>query len=207
MAVPSLLGAEQNRDRVVSMLREASSEEPGRIGLRVRCSHLWASCARRWNHPSVLEAYRTSIQVLHMAVTIVSLMEMKHTRLTSEHSFHDSKNLASDAAALALDQQQLGVAVELLEQGRGIMFSQLGQLRTPLEDLPVAQAEMAIKFGRLSSQLDTFAVSPYEEDGGDHVGRYVVIFGYDESDSDPKRICFLLRKYSVTSDSRKNGMT
>jgi len=46
-----------------------------------------------------------------------------------------SDGLARDAAACAIRLVQYGEAVELLEAGRGVFWSQALQLRTPMADL------------------------------------------------------------------------
>lgn len=50
--------------------------------------------------------------------------------------------------------EQYGLAVEWLEQGRSIIWSQLLQLRSPLDQLQKVNQEFADKFKWLSSQLE-----------------------------------------------------
>lgn len=62
-----------------------------------------------------------------------------------------------DATAWALAQKKPQRAVEILEQGRGVLFTELGRYRTPLDELP--NRELAAKFAELSSQLENTLVS------------------------------------------------
>ncbi|KAG8884018.1 hypothetical protein FRB98_002659 [Tulasnella sp. 332] len=64
------------------------------------------------------------------------------------------KSLASDAAAVALNEKQPRRAVELLEQGRGVLLAQLVRYRTALDDLHAISPRIAAEFTELSSQLE-----------------------------------------------------
>lgn len=63
-------------------------------------------------------------------------------------------SLASDAAAVALNEKQPQRAVELLEQVRGILLAQLVRYQTALTGLEAAAPEMAAKFKELSIRLE-----------------------------------------------------
>lgn len=82
-----------------------------------------------------------------MAVTMASSMEAQHTRLATQDFYRDSTRVVSTAAALALDQHKVESAIEFLEQGRNILFSQMRRFRTPLLDLQVVDEELADEFG------------------------------------------------------------
>ncbi|KAG8857403.1 hypothetical protein FRB96_005702 [Tulasnella sp. 330] len=80
-------------------------------------------------------------------------LDSRHSRIVND-MLGDAKSLASDAAAVALDQEQPQRAVELLEQGRGILLAQLAQYRTALDDLQDVSPGMAAEFTELSAQLE-----------------------------------------------------
>ncbi|THH11187.1 hypothetical protein EW146_g8131 [Bondarzewia mesenterica] len=73
-----------------------------------------------------------------------------------------SDGLARDAAACAIRSGDFKKAIELLEEGRAIFWSQALQLRTPLDDLRVKRPALAQKLENISqaleqgSQRDTF---------------------------------------------------
>lgn len=154
---------------IIGLLAQASADEASRLTARVKCLQLWANLTRQWNHPSTLKAYTTGLQILHTAASAVSSIEAQHARLATEAGYRSG--LASDAAALALDQQQLRKAVKMLEQGRGIIFSALGHYQNPLEDLRAANAELANEFGRLSSQMEISVMSGTSKSAVDEVGQ------------------------------------
>jgi hypothetical protein len=79
------------------------------------------------------------------------------------------KALALDAASSAIDAGELRSAVELLEQGRAVLWSKLRGYRHPLDELRAIDEELADQFKALSSQLECLATSsesqPAESNG------------------------------------------
>ncbi|KAF8434591.1 CHAT domain-containing protein [Boletus edulis BED1] len=90
----------------------------------------WIQVAEHFEHPTILLAYETSLRLLVQQVAILpslpqSLVVLKN--LTS--------SLAVDAFLAGLRNRSPTRAVELLEQGRGVFWSQLTRLRSPLDDV------------------------------------------------------------------------
>ena len=93
----------------------------------------WVLVAEYFQHPTILLAYETSLRLLiqHLA-TLPSLPRhlVVLRGLTS--------SLAVDAFSVCLHKHAPARAVELLEQGRGVFWSQLTRLRSPLDDVMVS---------------------------------------------------------------------
>jgi heme-degrading monooxygenase HmoA len=62
--------------------------------------------------------------------------------------------LASDAAACAVGRGEYTIAVEFLEAGRSIFWSQALHLQTPLDDLAAIRPDIAAKLTTLAKQLE-----------------------------------------------------
>ncbi|GJE92059.1 CHAT domain-containing protein [Phanerochaete sordida] len=90
---------------------------------------LWARLAHEEHHPSTLDAYRVCLEIMEEKVVTAPTLEMQHDVV------RDQRFLPSNAAAYAIDQGNLALAVELLEQGRALLWSQIRRLRTPLDQL------------------------------------------------------------------------
>lgn len=143
----------------------------------------WARRALRHKHPSVLQAATTALEVLDSLVAMSSSLDRQHTRMLDGKMYDKVRGLSSDAAAVALDPNQVQKAVELSEQGRGILLAQLVRYRDALDDLRAASPRIADELMELSSQLEH---SVHRESantmhgklgtsGLDIVGRYVNI--------------------------------
>ena len=111
----------------------------------------WIRVAERFQHPSTCLAYETSLRLLvgHLS-TLPSLP--RHLDLLKKAT----SSLAVDAFSACLRNRALARAVELLEQGRGVFWSQLTRLRLPLDDVIVSSAagkRLADEFSRLTSDI------------------------------------------------------
>ena len=90
----------------------------------------WITVAELFDHPTILLAYETYLRLLaqHLA-TLPSLPQ--HLVIVKNLT----SSLAADAFSASLRHRAPARAVELLEQGRGVFWSQLTRLHSPLDDL------------------------------------------------------------------------
>ncbi|KAH7909374.1 TPR-like protein [Hygrophoropsis aurantiaca] len=112
----------------------------------------WVTVAERFDHVSALNAYRASLGNLDRHAISRSSIVLRHELLKSTPS-----SLSADSASCALRQHKPDTAVELLEQGRGVIWTQMANLRTPLEHLRGVSAlgeRLATDLQRISLQLD-----------------------------------------------------
>ena len=124
----------------------------------------WIRVAEDFEHPTMLLAYETSLRLLiHHLATLPSLPQ----HLVILKSLTSS--LAVDAFSACLRTHAPARAVELLEQGRVVFWSQLARLRSPLDDVTVsgpAGKTLADKFTRLAllirSALNSSGVDQHE---------------------------------------------
>ena len=118
----------------------------------------WIRAAEHFQHPTILLAYETSLRLLiqHLA-TLPSLP--RHLVILKGLT----SSLAVDAFSTCLRKCVPGHAVELLEQGRGVFWSQLTRLRSPLDDIivsgPVGKT-LADEFTRLALLIRNTLNSP-----------------------------------------------
>ncbi|KAF8132848.1 TPR-like protein [Boletus edulis] len=90
----------------------------------------WIRVAEEFQHPSTLLAYETSLRLLIHHLAALPLLP-QHLIILKERS----ASLAVDAFSACLRRGALVHAVELLEQGRSVFWSQLSRLRFPLDDV------------------------------------------------------------------------
>ena len=118
----------------------------------------WVNAAENSHHPTTLLAYETALRLLveHLAA-LPSLPQ----HLTVFKAL--SSSLAVDAFSACLRNHSPTSAVELLEQGRGVFWSQLTRLRSPLDDVIVSGSEgkmLAEEFMRLTALIRNVLDSP-----------------------------------------------
>jgi len=116
----------------------------------------WAAGARRYHHKSIIRAYSASFQVLNHCLISYPSVDSQQRFLASVHI---PRSLASDAASAAIDAGDLEAAVELLEQGRVILSSNMEQYRHPLDQLRQVDRELADLLWTLSVEREHISVS------------------------------------------------
>jgi hypothetical protein len=95
-----------------------------------------------------LEAYNTAIQLVSQVAGLEQTIQKRHTNLL------DISDLATSAAACAFKFGRPELALEWLEQGRCLIWSQLNNLRSPLDTLFAHNPEIAHDMLRVSRALE-----------------------------------------------------
>jgi hypothetical protein len=114
----------------------------------------WAILARQFRHSSVIHAYSTALACLDRHVTVTPTVQSWHKSLAVIPG-----SLASDAASSAIEEDDLETAVELLEQGRAILWSKMQGFRSPLDKLRKIDGDLADEFQDVSRELEHHAMS------------------------------------------------
>ncbi|KAG8951148.1 hypothetical protein FRC03_012627, partial [Tulasnella sp. 419] len=110
----------------------------------------------------LLDAYQKSLELADRFVLVRSSLKSRHDLLSSIPPF-----LSSDAARSAILRGNLEKAVEFLEQGRSLLWSQMGRYRAPLQKLHDISPDLADEFTKLSQEMEQFA-SFSSTDGASH---------------------------------------
>ncbi|KAG1848478.1 hypothetical protein F4604DRAFT_1687751 [Suillus subluteus] len=124
----------------------------GRLLPRLRATLRWVHHASQHSHGTELEAYTSSMRLLDTYMSATASVSSRHNAIK-----HFPRKLAVDAASCALRSGDVHRAVELLEQGRTVIWTQMTRLCTPLDDLQT-RGDHAVtlmkRFKDLSSLLD-----------------------------------------------------
>ncbi|KAK7678968.1 hypothetical protein QCA50_017911 [Cerrena zonata] len=117
----------------------------------------WIAKAREYQDSSLISAYAISLTLLTRFLLATPSVELQHKFLQSTSTI--PKTLASDAAAAAVDAGRLETAVEFLEQGRSMLWSEMRNFRPPLEQLREVSPTLADELRELTTQLEHQATS------------------------------------------------
>ncbi|KAG9087839.1 hypothetical protein FRC06_002337 [Ceratobasidium sp. 370] len=120
---------------------------------RLKASMNWARGSKALGY-SPLEAYTRALELMHQVVWLGIPVDHRYQRLAT-----DLKNLATEATAGAIAMQCHELALEWLEHGRCVVWSQLLDLRTPLDELRNSYPEVAKELKRVSDILEGASVS------------------------------------------------
>ncbi|EJC97787.1 uncharacterized protein FOMMEDRAFT_115125 [Fomitiporia mediterranea MF3/22] len=137
-------------EECMQLLEFAVTHEFSGLLDRLTASRQWVTLARLHDHTSVFTGYKATISILQHALTINPTLREQHDFLLRNS---DYRALSLEAASYAIEKNRLEQAVEILEQGRGLLWSQLRGLRTPLDELAEANRELADRFRDVSESL------------------------------------------------------
>jgi len=122
----------------------------------------WVTAAEETNHGSALLAYQTALKFLdqHVALLSSSSRHFDVVRMATA-------SLAVDAFSCSVRHRALTIAVELVEQGRTVFWTQLACFSSPFDELSLpgdTGAVLVEEFKQLSSRLRTmFDQSPEDQ--------------------------------------------
>ncbi|KAH7884835.1 CHAT domain-containing protein [Phlebopus sp. FC_14] len=139
----------------------AAQYSHGRSFQSVSAALEWTAFAEELGHPSALEAYRTSLHSLDLHVLSTPSVMQRHGLLQDRDFASEITSLASDATACAIGAGNAKLAIELSEEGRGLLWSQMARIRTPLDSLRSIDdvgRDLASEFERISSQLSRSSI-------------------------------------------------
>ncbi|KAG1876274.1 CHAT domain-containing protein [Suillus subluteus] len=111
----------------------------------------WATVAEETNHTSALLAYQTASKFLDQHVTLLS-SSSRHFNVVRMAA----ASLAVDAFSCSIRHGALTTAVELVEQGRAVFWTQLARLSSPFDGLSLpgdTGGALAEEFKQLSFRL------------------------------------------------------
>ena len=137
-------------DRLASAFSTAAQSVVGSSSTRFTAASIWARSAHRLLSPPSLEGYMTAMRLLPELVWLgLSISDRHH------HLLGNATQLVRDAVAAAIEAGEHEKAVEWFEQGQSIIWSQILELRQPVEELERAYPDLAHRLVELSKRLDS----------------------------------------------------
>ena len=124
----------------------------------------WASIARRFGHPSASTAYEHAMSWIQASLTFAPTLDKQHSRLVGMRGLH---TIPLHYASYHIETGNLEKAIETLEQGRGLLWSEMRGLRTSIDQLRLADSDLAKKFSVVNRQLEALIMTPSLNDDVD----------------------------------------
>jgi CHAT domain-containing protein len=117
----------------------------------------WATIARRFRHPSASTAYDHAMSLFQATVTFAPTLDKQHSRLVARRS--NLQTIPLQYASYLIDTGYLEQAIETLERGRGLLWSEMRGLRTSIDQIRLADSYLAAKFSAVNRELETLALT------------------------------------------------
>ncbi|KAG2139071.1 hypothetical protein DEU56DRAFT_980461 [Suillus clintonianus] len=125
-------GVSSDLDEVFQLFLQLSHPSHAASTDSLSVAKSWGIC-RRHEHDSALLAYKTALKFLDQQVALLS-SSSRHFDVISKAV----SSLATDAFSCSVRCGALTTAVELVEQGRAVFWTQLARFSTPLDELSVS---------------------------------------------------------------------
>jgi len=109
----------------------------------------WINHADKNQHISAIDAYDIALQALPQVAALSFDVQSRQEALAA-----DSDGLAWDASRCAIRAGKLEKAIEFLEAGRSIFWTQVLSLRSPFNQLHDIELELADRMRELSTELE-----------------------------------------------------
>ena len=179
----NLLRNTKDFDELMQLHSVASRDTNTSARARFWMTYSWAQNARRNRHDSTSTAYEIAISLMEETLLFAPTLETQHFHLVSLSEYYEK--LPVDIASYEIARGQRTRAIQALERGRGLLWSEMRGLRTSIDQLAV-NSDLAQEFTMLNKELEAviIPISPgivMDDDGDpehaeemDHFGRLVV---------------------------------
>jgi CHAT domain-containing protein/tetratricopeptide (TPR) repeat protein len=180
-----LLGRMEDLHEAIRLMSVAIENEYGREPDRFRLSCQWAITARRAHHHTTLAAYKTAMSLMERSLSFAPTVSVQHNRLVTMGE--DCQTMPLEYASYEIRLGKFEEAVETLERGRALLWSEMRGLRAPVFQLIGEDSPLAKKFAEINQQLETLTIAAtpsgrpevedsahQRKDGTDAFGRLVI---------------------------------
>jgi len=153
-----LLRQEGDFHELMQLFPIAADNSPANSHDQRPISFHWASTARRFGHPSASTAYDRAMSSIQATLTFAPTLDRQHSRLVAI-----SHTIPLDYASYHIHTGRLERAIETLERGRGLLWSEMRGLHPSIDQIRLANANLADKFSSVNRELEkltlTFSLS------------------------------------------------
>ena len=152
-----LLEDRRDGDEILELFPIAATNTNTDVPRRFRIACQWTQAARFSGHPAILDAYKTAISLMQEYLSFAPTLEIQHFRLIAMRD--DIEKLPLDYASYCVETGRLEQAIETLERGRGLLWSEMRGLRTSLDQLHAINLPLAEKFAAVNRDLEALTIS------------------------------------------------
>jgi CHAT domain-containing protein len=163
------LGRREDRHEAIRLMSTVINNQYAGEPDRFRLACEWAVLARGISHPTTLTAYKSAMSLMQKSFSFAPTVSVQHARLVAMGE--NCQTMPLDYASYQINLGQFEEAVETLEQGRALLWSEMRGLRTPITQLIEEDSPLAKRFAEINQELEALTISvtpsgrPELEDG------------------------------------------
>ena len=170
----------QDADEELELFSQYVNDAHVNVPDRFEVACMWAFNARHIRHPSVSTAYETAVSLMQDNLLFSPTLQLQHVTLATHVGSHD---MPLDYASLQFDLGHVEAAIETLERGRTLLWSEMRHFHTSIDKLLETDPDLGHKFAAVNRELEelTKSVPPSHklniDDGADDDLRAADKFG------------------------------
>ncbi|KZP19143.1 hypothetical protein FIBSPDRAFT_828515 [Athelia psychrophila] len=150
------LGQMADLEEAVELLQSGVNDTADTPAHRYHCASRLVVILKEHDQALLLETYQLALNLLQLVLAVYPDVELRRIALGTDRL---SPILAMSAAAHAIEKGQPEKAVEMLEQGRGMLYSNIRGYRQPVEAVRQYDSPLADRFKATSDELEALATS------------------------------------------------
>jgi len=172
----------EDLDELIRLFLMAAKHDNITTADKLEISHQWVSTARDFGHYSISTAYDHAMLLIQASVVYAPTLDRQHSRFVAKNEVF--KTIPLDYASHQIQTNQIEQAVETLERGRALLWSEMRGLRTSIDQITLVDPHLADEFATINRELETltFAFAPNDDayvgssddEGMDSFGQLVV---------------------------------
>jgi hypothetical protein len=152
----------QDLDEMMQLFPKIVNDQSAQVSVRFQFSCTWARNARHFNYPSIAVAYQSAMSLMQDTLVFSPTVQIQHSRLVSMNEV--TRTLPLDYGSYQIEASLLKEAVETLERGRALLWSEMRGLRTSVDQVRTADPTLADKFASINQNLEAVTMSAAASD-------------------------------------------
>ena len=154
---------EKHLNEAMELLPQCFNDKDASLSDRLRLACFWAEVARFTRHRSASTAYETAVSLMQDTLLFIPTLQLQHTTLATSADY--SRSVPLDYVSYQVDLGQLEKAIETLERGRALLWSEMRDLRTSINQLLETDPQLGHRFTAANRDLEelTKSIPPSHE--------------------------------------------
>ncbi|KAJ3551093.1 hypothetical protein NMY22_g11 [Coprinellus aureogranulatus] len=146
-----ITGSDEDINDSISTYKLAATSITGTPRSRLIAARRWVQLLYKQDHqsPDIWVAFDIALSLVTLVAGLEQTVQTRHRLL------QDQSGLALEAASMACSLGRADKALEWLEQGRCLIWNQMNNLRTPLDELRIHDEQLAERVLDVAKKLET----------------------------------------------------
>ena len=154
-----IFGHKKDFDEMTQLCSMASNDTYADVPDRLKVSYVWAENARGEGHHTTPTAYEAALSLMEDTLLFAPTLETQHLHLVSRRYIYEE--LPKNMASYEVSRGRLPEAIQALERGRALIWSEMRGFRTSIHQLAFAPLppHVAEEFTAVNRELETLTTS------------------------------------------------